>query len=78
MPEMVMGISSFHRIAWVSLPTPVMCIISAGFKWIQSMPVFLKNSREAHEIVAPVSTKQRVFLFPTDTRIVFLKGMKQS
>ena len=71
MPEMVIGISSFPRIACVSLPTPVMYLILAGFKCVQLMPVFFKYVNEANGIVAPVSTKQWVFLSPIVTRIVF-------
>ena len=48
-----------------------MYLILAGFKCVQLMPVFFKYANEAHEIVAPVSTKQRVFLSPIVTRIVF-------
>ena len=36
--------------------------------------VFFKNSKEAQEIVAPISIRQRVFLSPTETNIVFSCG----
>ena len=35
------------------------------------MPVFFEYVNEAYEIVAPMSTKQWVFLSPIVTRIVF-------
>ena len=64
-PEIEIGMCKVPETLWCSLPTPTTSCTSAGFK------VFFKNSKEAIDICAPMSTRPLVLLPPTDTKIVF-------